>query len=132
MQDFEFFVNLNDRSPEYLSLFIDEMLKKGVKGASGFYMCTLSYCVKCSVFSTLNKRWRSSLTSASCSLDFSKTRYNCIRICIYTSITHAPKVMWPTSFMCVLACIMENFVVTYCIFHCVSTPDYIHTYIHPP
>jgi cullin 3 len=32
--DFEFFVNLNDRSPEYLSLFIDEMLKKGVKGHS--------------------------------------------------------------------------------------------------
>ena len=32
LQDFEFFVNLNDRSPEYLSLFIDEMLKKGVKG----------------------------------------------------------------------------------------------------
>ena len=33
-QDFEYFVNLNDRSPEYLSLFIDEMLKKGVKGVS--------------------------------------------------------------------------------------------------
>ena len=28
-------MNLNDRSPEYLSLFIDEMLKKGVKGVSG-------------------------------------------------------------------------------------------------
>ncbi len=34
MQDFEFFVNINDKSPEYLSLFIDEMLKKGVKGVS--------------------------------------------------------------------------------------------------
>lgn len=33
-QDFEYFVNLNDKSPEYLSLFIDEMLKKGVKGVS--------------------------------------------------------------------------------------------------
>lgn len=32
VQDFEFFVNINDKSPEYLSLFIDEMLKKGVKG----------------------------------------------------------------------------------------------------
>ncbi|XP_064394633.1 cullin-3-like [Halichondria panicea] len=32
--DFEFFVNLNEKSPEYLSLFIDEMLKKGVKGHS--------------------------------------------------------------------------------------------------
>ena len=30
--DFEFFLNLNHRSPEYLSLFIDDKLKKGVKG----------------------------------------------------------------------------------------------------
>jgi cullin 3 len=29
--DFEEFINLNSRSPEYLSLYIDEMLKKGVK-----------------------------------------------------------------------------------------------------
>ena len=34
LQDFEFFLNLNEKSPEYLSLFIDEMLKKGVKGVS--------------------------------------------------------------------------------------------------
>ena len=27
-------MNLNEKSPEYLSLFIDEMLKKGVKGVS--------------------------------------------------------------------------------------------------
>ncbi len=32
--DFEFFLNLNRRSPEYLSLFIDDKLKKGVKGLS--------------------------------------------------------------------------------------------------
>ena len=32
--DFEFFLNLNPRSPEYLSLFIDDKLKKGVKGLS--------------------------------------------------------------------------------------------------
>lgn len=32
--DFEFFVNLNPRTPEYLSLFIDDKLKKGVKGLS--------------------------------------------------------------------------------------------------
>ena len=32
--DFEFFVNLNPRTPEYLSLFIDDKLKKGVKGVS--------------------------------------------------------------------------------------------------
>ncbi|TRY73733.1 hypothetical protein TCAL_06696 [Tigriopus californicus] len=30
--DFEHFLNLNKRSPEYLSLFIDDKLKKGVKG----------------------------------------------------------------------------------------------------
>jgi len=32
--DFEYFVNLNTRTPEYLSLFIDDKLKKGVKGVS--------------------------------------------------------------------------------------------------
>jgi len=30
--DFEFFINLNPKSPEYLSLFVDDKLKKGVKG----------------------------------------------------------------------------------------------------
>ncbi len=29
--DFEHFINLNQRSPEYLSLFIDDKLKKGGK-----------------------------------------------------------------------------------------------------
>lgn len=32
--DFEYFINLNPRTPEYLSLFIDDKLKKGVKGLS--------------------------------------------------------------------------------------------------
>eukprot|EP00794_Sanderia_malayensis_P011098 gene11098-12267_t len=32
--DFEYFLNLNARSPEYLSLFIDDKLKKGTKGLS--------------------------------------------------------------------------------------------------
>merc|ERR1719357_1977938 len=32
--DFEHFLNLNQRSPEYLSLFIDDKLKKGVRGLS--------------------------------------------------------------------------------------------------
>ncbi|CAK9296805.1 unnamed protein product [Gordionus sp. m RMFG-2023] len=32
--DFEYFLNLNPKSPEYLSLFIDDKLKKGVKGLS--------------------------------------------------------------------------------------------------
>lgn len=30
--DFEYFINLNTKSPEYLSLFVDDKLKKGVKG----------------------------------------------------------------------------------------------------
>ena len=38
--DFEYFINLNQKSPEYLSLFIDDKLKKGVKGVSD---PTLSY-----------------------------------------------------------------------------------------
>lgn len=33
-KDFEYFLNLNSKSPEYLSLFIDDKLKKGVKGLS--------------------------------------------------------------------------------------------------
>jgi hypothetical protein len=33
-KDFEYFININHKSPEYLSLFIDEKLKKGVKGVS--------------------------------------------------------------------------------------------------
>ncbi|XP_028415376.1 cullin-3-A-like [Dendronephthya gigantea] len=32
--EFEYFLNLNEKSPEYLSLFIDDKLKKGVKGLS--------------------------------------------------------------------------------------------------
>uniref|UniRef100_A0A0B7AG79 Cullin family profile domain-containing protein n=2 Tax=Arion vulgaris TaxID=1028688 RepID=A0A0B7AG79_9EUPU len=30
--DFEYFININPKSPEYLSLFVDDKLKKGVKG----------------------------------------------------------------------------------------------------
>lgn len=33
-QAFEFFINLNTRSPEFISLFIDEKLRKGLKGAT--------------------------------------------------------------------------------------------------
>ena len=32
LQEFEHFLNLNGKSPEFLSLFIDDKLKKGVKG----------------------------------------------------------------------------------------------------
>lgn len=35
--DFEYFLNLNPKSPEYLSLFIDDKLKKGVKGVGIFW-----------------------------------------------------------------------------------------------
>ncbi|KAL3501403.1 hypothetical protein ACH5RR_035852 [Cinchona calisaya] len=31
---FEFFINLNPRSPEFISLFVDEKLRKGLKGVS--------------------------------------------------------------------------------------------------
>eukprot|EP00027_Filamoeba_sp_ATCC50430_P010543 CAMPEP_0168562902 /NCGR_PEP_ID=MMETSP0413-20121227/12379_1 /TAXON_ID=136452 /ORGANISM="Filamoeba nolandi, Strain NC-AS-23-1" /LENGTH=717 /DNA_ID=CAMNT_0008594377 /DNA_START=100 /DNA_END=2253 /DNA_ORIENTATION=+ len=33
-QAFEFFINMNPKSPEFISLFIDEKLKKGLKGVS--------------------------------------------------------------------------------------------------
>ncbi|KYQ93604.1 cullin C [Tieghemostelium lacteum] len=33
-QAFEYFINLNPKSPEFISLFIDEKLKKGLKGVS--------------------------------------------------------------------------------------------------
>lgn len=36
--DFEYFLNLNSRSPEYLSLFIDDKLKKGVKGVRLYFV----------------------------------------------------------------------------------------------
>ena len=32
--DFEYFINENVKSPEFLSSFIDEKLKKGLKGAN--------------------------------------------------------------------------------------------------
>lgn len=34
LQAFEHFVNLNARSPEYISLFIDDKLRRGIKGLS--------------------------------------------------------------------------------------------------
>ena len=37
--DFEYFINLNAKSPEFLSLFIDDKLKKGVKGVSKLLVC---------------------------------------------------------------------------------------------
>ena len=33
--DFEYFINENVKSPEFLSSFIDEKLKKGLKGNCG-------------------------------------------------------------------------------------------------
>lgn len=43
--DFEYFLNLNSCSPEYLSLFIDDKLKKGVKGVHCFFAFSC-YCWK--------------------------------------------------------------------------------------
>lgn len=40
-QEFEHFLNLNGKSPEFLSLFIDDKLKKGVKGVSCINFTTL-------------------------------------------------------------------------------------------
>jgi len=42
--DFEHFINLNMKSPEYLSLFIDDRLKKGVKGVGEIYFFMMCYC----------------------------------------------------------------------------------------
>jgi cullin 3 len=36
--DFEYFLNLNPKSPEYLSLFIDDKLKKGVRGVRSYIL----------------------------------------------------------------------------------------------
>lgn len=35
--DFEYFLNLNNKSPEFLSLFIDGKLKKGEKGVRNIF-----------------------------------------------------------------------------------------------
>lgn len=37
---FESFINVNERAPEFISLFIDENLKKGLKGVSGLHLVT--------------------------------------------------------------------------------------------
>ena len=34
LQAFESFINLNQQSPEYISLFVDDQLRKGLKGTS--------------------------------------------------------------------------------------------------
>ena len=55
-KDFEYFININHKSPEYLSLFIDDKLKKGVKGVSlylnvtchlDFFWYSLSWAMDC-------------------------------------------------------------------------------------
>ena len=48
-QEFEHFLNLNPKSPEYLSLFIDDKLKKGTKGVRWIFKNSLhchSICVR--------------------------------------------------------------------------------------
>lgn len=44
--DFEHFLNLNNKSPEYLSLFIDDKLKKGGKGVSLVHYLIFQYIYK--------------------------------------------------------------------------------------
>lgn len=43
--DFEFFLNLNSKSPEYLSLFIDDKLKKGSRGVSCAPCYAMAYLI---------------------------------------------------------------------------------------
>jgi hypothetical protein len=47
MQAFEFFINLNNRSPEYISLFIDDRLRK-VGGEHGLAFSITVACKLCS------------------------------------------------------------------------------------
>lgn len=41
-QAFSVFVNQNHKSPEYISLFIDENLKKGLKGARTYVLVAVA------------------------------------------------------------------------------------------
>lgn len=53
VQDFEHFINMNPKSPEYLSLFIDDLFKKGLKGVSTSPwtdLCILTLNGRCSSF----------------------------------------------------------------------------------
>lgn len=44
-QAFSYFVNLNEQSPEYISLFIDNRLKKGAKEVSPICIVASSLCI---------------------------------------------------------------------------------------
>lgn len=41
--DFEYFLNLSPKSPEYLSLYIDDKLKKGLKTVSRAFIIPSNY-----------------------------------------------------------------------------------------
>lgn len=45
-QDFEYFINLNEKSPEYLSLFVDDLLKRGLKEVTYRGHSILIACIK--------------------------------------------------------------------------------------
>ena len=69
-KDFEHFINLNARSPEYLSLYIDEMLKKGVKEVGLQYVAqwvvwgVVDSTPSCACPSSIqSKKWRPFWTS---------------------------------------------------------------------
>lgn len=51
--DFEHFLNLNPKSPEYLSLFIDDKLKKGVKGVSASFIIFIPLMITIYTMETL-------------------------------------------------------------------------------
>ena len=48
-QAFEHFINLNQRSPEYISLFMDDKLRKGLK-VGGISITVSVSCVFCASF----------------------------------------------------------------------------------
>ena len=46
-KDFEYFINLNEKSPEYLSLFVDDLLKRGLKEVHVCMLCV--YPLRCNM-----------------------------------------------------------------------------------
>lgn len=62
--DFEYFFNINPKSPEYLSLFIDEKLKKGVRGVI-INICSLpfSFLLYQISYTNIFKKWISNFFS---------------------------------------------------------------------
>ncbi|KMZ66712.1 hypothetical protein ZOSMA_28G00720 [Zostera marina] len=72
---FEYFINLNNRSPEFISLFIDDKLRKGLKGVSeedvenvlDKVMMLFRYRQEKDVFEITNSIWQTSFIWQDCS-----------------------------------------------------------------